>query len=175
MNTNFLSVCVLTALALPASAGAQRRDVLTSVEADKVREAGETPGLRIKLFVGFAEDRMKKFNYELANPSPAPGPSARRGERLRALMDAYTACVDDAAELVKLGMQKQQDLAKAAREIQPRLRDFLGWLERLANSGAERELYAESLEDATDGTREAMHTVEKALKEMAPPPVRRRQ
>jgi len=158
------------ALFAVAPVAAQRRDFLTSVEADKIRETMGNHSLRIRLFLSFAEDRMKKFNYELASP----GPDKRRGERLRMLMVGYTACVDDAAAVVSLGVEKQQDIATGAKEMQPRLRDFLNWLERLAATGAERQLYADALEDATDGTKEAMQTVEKALKEMAPPPVRRR-
>ena len=170
-----LLVCgaVLVALLISAATGlaaAQRKDFLTGIEADKIRDA-ETPALRIKLFVEFAADRLKKFQYELSRPST----DRRRAERLNALLEAYLGCLDDAAERVRLGTDKQEDIGKAVKELQSKGKDFLGALERLAATGAEREFYKETLEDAVDATREALAAAEKAAREMAPPPVRRRQ
>ena len=56
--------------ALGASVLAQvpEKDYLTNIEADKIRDA-ETPNERIKLFIMFADDRIKKFQYELEHPS----------------------------------------------------------------------------------------------------------
>jgi len=72
-----------------------KRDYLTTLESDKIRDA-EQPALRIKLFIEFAADRLKKFHYELARPSS----ERMRAERLNSLLNAYTGCVDDAAELI---------------------------------------------------------------------------
>ena len=51
---------------MSARAAAQRvdKDYLSSVEAEKIRDA-ETTNDRIKLFLTFAEDRLTKFQYEL--------------------------------------------------------------------------------------------------------------
>ena len=70
---------------------AQEKDYLSALEADKIRDA-ETSNERIRLFLAFAEDRLKKFQYELEHPS-----SNRHGDMLNALLNAYIGCVDDAA------------------------------------------------------------------------------
>jgi len=80
------------------------KDYLSSLESDKIRDADGT-NERIKLFLSFADDRLKKFQYELQHPS-----SNKHPEMLNALMNAYVGCVDDAADLVQLGIQKQENI-----------------------------------------------------------------
>jgi hypothetical protein len=55
-----------------------------------------------------------------------------------------------------------------------RTKEFLVTLEKLSTEGAEREIYKENLDDAIEGTRDAMNDAEKAKKKVAPPPVRRK-
>jgi hypothetical protein len=160
--------CIL--IASPAvRAGAQReKDYLTAVEADKIRDA-ETTNDRIKLFLSFAEDRLKKFQYELDHPS-----SNRHADMLNSLLNAYAGCVDDAADLLQLGIEKQENIRKGVDLMASRTKEFLVILEKLSNDGAERELYKDNLEDALEGTQDAMNDAEKAKKKVAPPPVRRK-
>ncbi len=82
------------------------QDYLTSAEADKIRDA-ETPSDRIKLFMDFADDRLKKLKYTLAHPEEF---SRNRAEELNGLINAYSGCIDDAADLVDLARQKQTDI-----------------------------------------------------------------
>src|SRR5260370_1102728 len=77
---------------------------LSTLEADKIRDA-ETVNERIKLFLTFADDRLKKFQYELEHPS-----SNRHGDMLNSLLNAYVGCVDDAADLIQLGLEKQDNI-----------------------------------------------------------------
>ncbi|MBZ5700979.1 MAG: hypothetical protein LAN84_03960 [Acidobacteriia bacterium] len=146
----------------------QNKDYLSAIEADKIRDA-ETPNERIKLFLSFAGDRLKKFQYELAHPSPY-----RHPEILNALLNSYVSCVDDAADLIQLGKEKQENIRQGIDLMIARSKEFLATLEQLAASGAERELYKDNLDDAIEGTRDALSDAEKAKKEVAPPPVRRR-
>ena len=60
--------CLAAALATARQAQAPQKDYLTALEADKIRDA-ETTNERIKLFMRFADDRLKKFQYELEHPS----------------------------------------------------------------------------------------------------------
>ncbi len=53
-------------------------------------------------------------------------------------------------------------------------KEFLAILEKLSSGGPELEIYKDNLDDAIEGTRDAMNEAEKAKKEVAPPPVRRR-
>ena len=165
----FLGLCFLWAGALHAAARpAQEKDYLTAVEADKIRDA-ETTNDRIRLFIEFADDRLKKFQYELDHPS-----ANRHADMLNSLLNAYVGCVDDAADLIQLGIEKQDNIRKGVDLMASRAKDFLAILEKLSTEGPERDLYKDNLDDAIEGTRDAMNDAEKAKKKVAPPPVRRK-
>jgi hypothetical protein len=147
----------------------QQKDYLTALEADKIRDAEKDSNERIKLFLSFAEDRLKKFQYELEHPS-----SNRHADMLNSLLNAYVGCVDDAADLVQLGIEKQENIRKGIDLMAARSKEFLATLEKLSTDGPELEIYKENLDDAIEGTRDAMNDAEKAKKKVAPPPVRRK-
>ena len=165
-----LLLLAFTVLAAPpVGAGAQQqKDYLSAVEADKIRDA-ETVNERIKLFLTFADDRLKKFQYELEHPS-----SNRHGDMLNSLLNAYVGCVDDAADLIQLGLEKQDNIRQGIDLMTSRTKEFLVVLEKLSTDGPERDLYKDNLDDAIEGTRDAMNDAEKAKKKVAPPPIRRK-
>ncbi len=169
----FASTLLFAALVVPAfarlHAQESKRDYLTTLEADRIRDA-EQPALRIKLFVEFAADRLKKFHYELARPSS----ERMRAERLNSLLNAYTGCVDDAAELIDLGRERQADIRAGIKELQKRAKEFLPQLEKLAAEGKDLALYKDTLQDAIEATKQAQADADKAAKELAPAPVRRK-
>ena len=146
-----------------------KKEYLTTLEADKIRDA-EEPAQRIKLFIEFAADRLKKFHYELARPSS----ERMRSERLNSLMNAYASCVDDAAELIDLGRERQDDIRAGIKEMQKRAKEFQPQLEKLLAGGQDLEMYKDTLEDAIEATKQALADADKAAKEIAPPPVRRK-
>jgi hypothetical protein len=163
-----LASCMLAAPPLVRAATPQQKDYLSSGEADKIRDA-ETVNERIKLFLTFADDRLKKFQYELDHPS-----SNRHSDMLNSLLNAYVSCVDDAADLIQLGIEKQDNIRLGVDMMTARTKAFLAVLEKLSTDGTERELYKDTLDDAIEGTRDAMNDAEKAKKKVAPPPVRRK-
>src|SRR5580700_3474220 len=59
-----------------------QKDYLSETEADKIRDA-VTPPERIKLYISFADDRLKKFQYELTRTVP----EGRRAEILNGLLN----------------------------------------------------------------------------------------
>ena len=162
-----LLAIVASLTSAPARAG-QQKDYLSALEADKIRDA-ETTNERIKLFLTFAEDRLKKFQYELQHPS-----SNKHPEMLNALMNAYVGCVDDAADLVQLGIQKQENIRPGIDLMAGKTKEFLDALEKVSADGVEIDIYKDNLDDAIEGTRDAMNDAEKAKKAVAPPPVRRK-
>jgi hypothetical protein len=164
----FLCLFALTASFVAISSRAEQKDYLSALEADKIRDA-ETTSDRIKLFLTFADDRLKKFQYELQHPS-----SNKHPEMLNALMNAYVGCVDDAADLVQLGIQKQENIRPAIDLMASRTKEFLQILEKVSADGIEIDIYKDNLDDAIEGTRDAMNDAEKAKKAVAPPPVRRK-
>jgi hypothetical protein len=163
-----LGSLMLGALPAVGAATPQQKDYLSAVEADKIRDA-ETVNERIRLFLTFADDRLKKFQYELDHPS-----TNRHGDMLNSLLNAYVGCVDDAADLIQLGLEKQDNIRQGVDLMVTRTKEFLVVLEKLSNDGPEREIYKENLDDAIEGTHDAMNDAEKAKKKVAPPPVRRK-
>ncbi len=165
-----LLAATLAAGVLARPARAQKKDYLSDAEADKIRDAGAT-GPRIKLYASFAEDRIKKLKYEFAHTDPA---DTRRSERINRLLNGYIGCIDDASDLVEIGTEKQEDIRDGVKDLGAKLKEFLPYLQELSANGPERETYKDNLDDAIDATHDAAKDVEKAKKEMAPPPVRRR-
>ena len=147
---------------------APQKDYLSGLEADKIRDA-ETSNERIRLFLSFAEDRLKKFQYELEHPS-----SNRHGEMLNALLNAYVGCVDDAADTIQIGIEKQEDIRKGIDLMASRSKEFLPILQKYSANGPEREIYKDNLDDAIEGTQEAINDAEKAKRKVSPPPIRRK-
>ena len=169
---NCLVVAVMTC-SLGANCGGtpfqpQQKDYLSPLESDKIRDA-ETTNERIKLFLTFADDRLKKFQYELQHPS-----SNRHTEMLNGLMNGYAGCVDDAADLMQLGVEKQENVRAGIDMMATKTKEFLDVLNKLAEEKVELDVYRDNLNDAIEGTRDAMNDAEKAKKSVAPPPVRRK-
>jgi hypothetical protein len=151
-----------------ARSEALQKDYLSSMESDKIRDA-ETTNERIKLFVSFADDRLKKFQYELQHPS-----TNKHAEMLNALLNGYVGCLDDAADLMQLGIEKQENIRQGIDVMATQSKAFLDILNKVAADKMEIEVYKDNLDDAIEGTRDAMNEAEKAKKNVAPPPVRRK-
>jgi hypothetical protein len=164
--------CVLVIFALgfarPAPAQRPDKDYLSNIEADKIRDA-ETPNERVKLFISFADDRLKKFQYELDHPSPTKHP-----ELLNYLMNSYSGCIDDAADIIQVSLEKQDNIREGIDLMASKAKEYLVILQKYSAEGPEKDIYKENLEDAIEGTQDALNDAEKAKKKAAPPPVRRK-
>jgi len=169
-GTLLLLAAVLCAAPAARPASPQKKEYLSEAEADKIRDAGMT-GPRIVLYAAFAGDRIKKLQYEFAHLDPA---DQKRTDRLNNLINAYTGCIDDAADLVDIGIEKQEDIRDGVKALQAQIKAALPYLQDLAAKGPERETYKDNLDDAIEATQDAAKDIEKATKEMAPPPVRRK-
>lgn len=153
----------------PAVYQSQKKDYLTETEADKIREAYE-PADRIKLFIDFADDRLKKFQYELNRQVP----ERQRVEILNNLMNGYAGCVDDAADQIGVARERQADIRAALKLMKSKTKEFLEVLEKLEQGGRELDTYKDTLDDAVDATKDAITDIDNAEKELSAPPVRRR-
>ena len=139
---SFAFACCALLLGLSAfasSAHAQKKDYLSDTEAEQIRDS-DTPADRIKLFISFAGDRLKKLQYELAHP----GDSLHRADRLNALINGYAGCIDDAADLIELGVDKQQNIRDAIKDMQAHAPGFLSDLkdidgQRWRSGGLQRQ------------------------------------
>src|SRR5260370_25861130 len=98
------------AVARPAASPQTRKDYLSEGEANQMRDAYE-PAERIALYMKFAEDRLKKFQYELNRKVQ----DRRRVEVLNNMLNAYTGCMDDAADQIAVGQERQADIHGALK------------------------------------------------------------
>jgi hypothetical protein len=164
----FLLACIAAPFCASLAAQVPDKDYLSAIEADKIRDA-ETPNERIKLFLEFAEDKLKKFQYELERPSQTNHP-----QQLNYMMNAYIGCVDDAADLITEGVEKQTNVRAGVDLMASKTKEFLQVLKKIQADAKELDIYKDNLEDAIEGTQDAMNDAEKAKKSVAPPPVRRK-
>jgi hypothetical protein len=148
----------------------QKMDYLSEEEADKIRDA-RFPPEKIKLYVAYAEDRLTKFEYELGRNSQ----ERRRSDILNGLLNGYAGCVDDAADQIALAQEKHLDIREALKLMKTKDTAFLATLQKYDKDGPDLETYRDTLEDAIEGTKDALSDVEDALKESQAPPVRRKQ
>ncbi|HUK30197.1 MAG TPA: hypothetical protein VLV89_03725, partial [Candidatus Acidoferrum sp.] len=148
----------------------EKKDYLTEGEADKIRDAENNLSLKMKLFVTFADDRLAKFKYTLAHPTT----DKNRADILNGLMNAYGACMDDAADLIDVAKERQHDVRSGLKAIETKGKENLAYLQELEKSGPELDSYKLTLDDAIDATKDAMSDAEKAEKEISAP-VRRKQ
>ena len=152
------------------NASPQLKDYLSEQESDQIRDA-RMPDERMKLYVGFAEDRLTKFEYEVSRNVQ----ERRRSEILNGLLNGYAGCVDDGTDQIALAQEKHLDIREALKLMQTKDKAFLEILEKYEKDGPELDTYRETLEDAIEGTKDALSDVADALKEAQAPPIRRKQ
>ncbi len=75
---------------------------------------------------------------------------------------------------IGLAREKQVDIRPALKMMEAKTKDFLAVLDKLHEGGPEFELYKDTLDDALEGTHDAINDVAEAQKELTPVPVRRK-
>lgn len=149
-------------LATPAGARAQTgQDYLTQSEADQIRDAGSA-NERVKLFLDFGADRLRRFQYELHTGTAGP----QRADYLNDLMNAFSACVDEADGRIKDAMNSGEDVRGAIKMVRKRAPEFVAELKKIKAENIDLKLYQDSLDDAIDGLHDAVADAEKAAKEI---------
>jgi chromosome segregation ATPase len=167
MTGAILAAAAFLAAAQPAAS--QKKEYLSELEADKIRDA-ETATLRVKLFLSFAADRIKKIQYELERPAR----DRQWEERINSLFNAYAGCVDDAADTLEAAIDKLEDIRPAIKEMDSRTKEFQEYLDKLAAGHPDLAKFKDSLDDAIESTQDAKKTSEKAAKATPAAPVRRK-
>ncbi|HUJ39089.1 MAG TPA: hypothetical protein VLW54_00975 [Candidatus Acidoferrales bacterium] len=174
-----VSACALAlALAFPAlarlapgrAALAQipKKDYLTPAEADQIRDAA-TVSERVKLFLKFAADRLDKIDYELQRKDH----NRDWEDRMWGLINAYTGCVDDAADFLESGLEKQENLRPGTKELEKRTQEFLPRVKDLRANAALAKFQSD-LDDAIEATQDAADTARKVAKDLSAAPERRK-
>jgi hypothetical protein len=147
---------------------AQKKDYLSELEANQIRDA-ETVSERVRLFLSYAADRLRKIDFELERAKK----DQQWTERMASLINGYSGCVDDAADVLEGGLQKQENLRPGLKEMERRLKEFLSKLEQLKQNPQLAPM-KEELADATDATRDADETAKRVAKELSAAPERKK-
>jgi hypothetical protein len=163
------SMLPVSSLARFAATPSPQKDYLSDSEADKIRDA-DTPDERIKLYMSFADDRLKKFDYELHRTAP----DTRKGDILNSLLNGLSGCIDDAADQIDVAQDKQLDIRGALKMMKKKDQDFLEALEKYDKGAPDLDAYRDTLEDAIEGIKDALYDISDAEKEATPGPVRRK-
>lgn len=110
----FLSAVILL-IPFAQYAGAQaHKDPLNENEIDQVRELGDRPNDRIKLFAKFIEQRVSAIK-QLATDKNADN----RQYQIRARIEEFTSLVDELQDNLDTYDQERADVRKALKELVP--------------------------------------------------------
>ncbi len=96
---------------------AAEKGISIEAEADKIRDAGVPPARESYCSRKFASDQAfySTIGYEFAHSDPK---DEKRAERLNALINSYAGCVDDATDLIRIGIEKQEDIRIGVKALQ---------------------------------------------------------
>jgi hypothetical protein len=103
-------LCLLLA-AIPSFAQS-RKDPLTEKEIEDVREAGDNPPERIKLFVGYVDERAKDIHSINADPI-----AQNKAARLHNLFDEFTRLSDDLQDNMDQFNEQHADMRKVLKDV----------------------------------------------------------
>jgi hypothetical protein len=89
-----------------------RKDPLTEQQQEAVREAGDQPLERVKLFVGYVDDRAKEIHTVNADPI-----AQNKAVRIHNLLDEFTRLSDDLQDNMDQYDEQHADLRKVLKDI----------------------------------------------------------
>ncbi|HVA72306.1 MAG TPA: hypothetical protein VNF02_04270 [Candidatus Limnocylindrales bacterium] len=166
-----LGTCAVLGTVFAAMTHAQERpDFLSPAEAEKIRDA-QNPNRRVELFLDFAADRIKKLQYELQLKSP----QMHKSQILNGLLSGYSGCIDEADDRIQEGRETDPNMRPSIKDMQKRAKEYLAVLQKIkAAGGPEMSSFHDALDDAIDGTQDALKDASSASKEFGAVPVRRK-
>jgi hypothetical protein len=138
---------------LPAFAQS-KKDPLTDQQIEDVREAGDQPLQRIKLFVGYVDDRAKGIHTLNADPI-----AQNKSLRLHNLMEEFTRLSDELQDNMDNFDQQHADLRKVLKEIV----DKTGEWGTILNEPKPNSQYDFSRKTAIDANQSAHETATQML------------
>lgn len=145
-----------------------RRDPLTEVEADQMRELAQEPEKRLKLIAKFAQARMLAVEQLRGDPKLAQG----RGEQLHGLIEDVMLLVQELDKNVDMFADQRMDIRKplkavieAETAIQLKLRALKQTTQSDAAARDEAQHYRFVLEDAMEAVDAALDNARSVLEE----------
>ena len=107
-------VCAGILLATSAYAQLHRRDPLTPLEVDKIRDSAMEPEVRLKLYVEFARARLAKLQQARSDPKLT---ATDKDEQTKAAIQDFTDVYDELEENVDTFADRGNDLRKALKPV----------------------------------------------------------
>ncbi len=161
-----LQLGFIVLLLLTVSAAQRRRDPLTSVEADQLRDAAEEPVRRLPLFVKFVRGRMDALDQLRADPKAGADRGLQLHDRLEdvtALIDELNDNIDDYDARARDMRKPLKDVVTAAGEFQARLKALKGAAATDPRLSSESKDFSFALDTAIDAADSLLDNAKKTL------------
>lgn len=109
-----IKVLVAVLLLIPCAALAQRhkRDPLSDLEVDKLRDAAQTPDVRLKLYLEFARTRLDRLQQAKADAK-----AADRDQQMEDALQDFVDIYDELDDNVDTFADRDDDLRKALKPV----------------------------------------------------------
>ena len=95
-----------------AFAQQNRRDPLSDLEVDKLRDSAQEPEIRLKLYVEFARTRLEKVQQLHADPK-----AENRDEQTKAALQDFIDIYDELQDNVDTFADRKDDIRKALKPV----------------------------------------------------------
>jgi hypothetical protein len=106
------AILLATVSSIVPSQAQSRKDPLTEQQVEEVREAGDQPSVRIKLYIGYVEERTKEMQA-IDKDAGAPNKLVRTHN----LFEEFTRLVDELQDNMDAFDEQHADLRKELKEI----------------------------------------------------------
>lgn len=108
----FLAFLLLLILPVSLRAQRQQQDILTDKQVDDLRDAAQDPEARIKLYLGYIEDRATEIRRLSTDAS-----ASNKAARLHNLYDQFTQLADELADNMDDFDQQHGDMRKVLKLV----------------------------------------------------------
>jgi len=143
---------------LPAASPAAERDFLTAAEVTQLRE-NQQPDARLKLYLGFARERLAQVQQLLAKDRPG------RSARIHELLEEYTKIMDAMADVTDDALLRRAPLDAGLKSMEEELKQMQAVLAKIeASEPKDLALYRFSLEQAIMATDDNLELAREDLK-----------
>src|SRR6185437_4199268 len=105
-------VAILLLVPLCAVAQRQKRDPLSDLEVDKLRDAAQTPDVRLKLYIEFARTRLERLQQAKADMK-----AADRDQQMQDALQDFIDIFDELDDNVDTFADRDDDLRKALKPV----------------------------------------------------------
>lgn len=149
-----LVVAIGLTLALPLQAQRNKRDPLTGPQIEKIREAGDDPPGRVKLYAEFMQDHV-----DVVKEYGAKGHSPSRAKRLDDELQDVAALADEFGSNLDVFDERKADIRKALKDLNeaiPKWQEVLNTLKVESTYELSRTDALASLKDLSDQAQEML-------------------